>query len=69
MPPDLTTRSGLREVHGRLPEIAEKLELIFMDACRAHDLRMLNVLVAIWLDMCPDVVLCQRLLERGMHVR
>ncbi|KAI0808000.1 hypothetical protein C8Q74DRAFT_1380240 [Fomes fomentarius] len=37
-----------------------------MDACRAHDWRMLDVLVAIWLDMCPDVVLCQRLLERGL---
>ena len=63
----MTTRSGLREVHYRFDEIAQVLEDVYTIAYDVRDWRMINVVVALWLQMCPDAILCRKLILRGTH--
>ena len=63
----MTTRSGLREVHRCFDEIAQVLEDVYTTAYHARDWRMINVVVALWLQMCPDTILCRKLILRGTY--
>ncbi len=49
----------------RLPEVSEKLSSLFDIACTRSDWMYCDVIMIIWLELCPDAVLCRTLLEKG----
>ncbi|TFK93206.1 hypothetical protein K466DRAFT_145215 [Polyporus arcularius HHB13444] len=63
------TRSGLRKMGARLPEVSEKLSSLFDIACTRSDWMYCDVIMIIWLELCPDAVLCRTLLEKGLLER
>ena len=61
----LTSRNGLKEVHARFESVAKKLEATYIAAWGALDIPTLSAVIAVWSEMCADVLLCRKLLERG----
>ncbi|KAI0748702.1 hypothetical protein C8Q80DRAFT_1173197 [Daedaleopsis nitida] len=64
--PKLTTRRGTREAYHRMPEIAPRLNYVFDLAIGDSRRHIARAILAIWLSMCSDILLCHRLMEADM---
>ncbi|KAI0697324.1 hypothetical protein C8T65DRAFT_743242 [Cerioporus squamosus] len=64
--PNLSRRSGLRRVHRRFPELAQNLNEIFDAARTRHNMHIVDAIMNIWCRLCPDAIICQRLIESGV---
>lgn len=62
---DLTTRSGLKKVHARFPEIFKKLDTVYVSAQRRGNVRMMGGIVGVWAKMCADAILRDKLFQEG----
>ncbi|KAH9943556.1 hypothetical protein B0H21DRAFT_491468 [Amylocystis lapponica] len=62
--PDLTTRSGLKKIHARFPEIHRKLDNAY--TANAGNERMMGGIIGIWTKMCADSILRDKLFKEGL---
>lgn len=62
---DLSSRSGLKEVHARFEEIAATLDLAYVASTNARNYHSMGAVVSVWSEMCADVVLCKSLLAKS----
>ncbi|KAF7310071.1 hypothetical protein MIND_00380300 [Mycena indigotica] len=62
LPTDLTTRSSLKKIHGKLHEVYPLMEQAFEESV---DLRIKLGILAIYTNMCTDAILRNRLCELG----
>ena len=59
----------MKEVHANFEDVARKLDLIYALSSEANNFHGVGAVVAIWTDICADVVLCKKLLAKGQYFR
>ncbi|KAI0785061.1 hypothetical protein C8Q75DRAFT_735795 [Abortiporus biennis] len=64
--PDLTTKSGLRKIHGDLDDTQKRLTQTFKYAKRYGNIKVMGGVISIWTKLCTlDTILQDRLIEVG----
>ncbi|KAI0748751.1 hypothetical protein C8Q80DRAFT_756778 [Daedaleopsis nitida] len=64
--PRVTARSGLRELHDKISAVSTKLDELYLAAYTVQDWHTLTTIVTLWLYICPDPILCRKLVQRGV---
>ncbi|CAA7261150.1 unnamed protein product [Cyclocybe aegerita] len=62
--PDLTTRSGLKEIHANFDVLFARIDKVFSE--NPDDFRIRGGIVGIYTRMCVDAILRNKLFEKGV---